>query len=49
MNRTASLLITCALALPAAAFAQSVAATATAVAGAAPGARGYRLDWLPDG
>jgi hypothetical protein len=40
MNRTASLLITCALALPAAAFAQSVAATATAVAGAAPGARG---------
>jgi hypothetical protein len=38
MNRTASLLITCALALPAAAFAQG--ATATAATGAAPGARG---------
>jgi hypothetical protein len=38
MNRTVSLLITGALALPAAAFAQGV--TATAVTGAAPGARG---------
>jgi hypothetical protein len=38
MNRTASLLVTCALALPAAAFAQS--ASVTAVTGAAPGARG---------
>jgi hypothetical protein len=38
MNRTASLLITCALALPAAAFAQSAAVTAATAA--APGARG---------
>jgi len=37
MNRTASLLIACALALPTAAFAQS--ASVTAAAGAAPGAR----------
>jgi hypothetical protein len=38
MNRTASLLVTCALALPAAAFAQG--ASVAAVTGAAPGARG---------